>query len=145
MRRRPTKAKAQPKQPPARSSSKGTGSSGPELERRLADALGREAEALEQQAATAEILRVISSSPSDVQSVFDTIVRNTARLCDAYDVWVGRLDGSVVRVVAHHGPIALPTGELPVVRGTVAGRTVLDGRTVHVADILSAADEYPEG
>src|SRR5215510_11118501 len=61
--------------------------------KRLADALKGEAEGLEQQAATAEILRVISSSPSDVQPVFDAIVRSTARLCDTYDVWVGRLDG----------------------------------------------------
>jgi len=60
-------------------------------------------EALEQQTATAEILRVISQSPTDVQPVFDTIVRNAVRLCGALQGGVYRLDGELVHSVAHDG------------------------------------------
>jgi GAF domain-containing protein len=101
-------------------------------------------EGLEQQTATAEILRVISSSPTDVQPVFNIIAESAARLCDAYDAWVARLDGDVLRVVAHYGPIAIADA-VPVIRGTVAGRTVIDRRTLHVTDLQAAMDEFPEG
>jgi two-component system, NtrC family, sensor kinase len=101
-------------------------------------------EAQEQQTATAEILRVISSSPTDVQPVFNIIAESAARLCDAYDAWVARLDGDVLRVVAHYGPIAIADA-VPVIRGTVAGRTVIDRRTLHVTDLQAAMDEFPEG
>ena len=57
--------------------------------------LGRElAEAREQQAATAEILRVISSSPTDLQHVFAVVAANAARLCDANDAQIRQVDGS---------------------------------------------------
>ncbi len=102
-------------------------------------------EALDQQTATSDILRVISSSPTDVQPVFDTIVRSVVGLCDAYDAWVARLDGDVLRVVAHHGPIPMAGDVLPVIRGMVAGRTVIDRRTLHVTDLQGETDEYPEG
>ena len=57
-------------------------------------------EALEQQTATSEILRVISSSPTDTQPVFDAIAANAARLCSANDAQVLRVDGDVLRLVA---------------------------------------------
>jgi hypothetical protein len=59
-------------------------------------------EALEQQAATADILRVISSSPMDVQPAFDTIVKNVVRLCDAVHSTVFRVDEGRIDLVAHH-------------------------------------------
>src|SRR5467141_1429780 len=59
-------------------------------------------EALEQQTATAEILRVISSSPTDVQPVFDTIVANAVRLCRAHIGAVFQFDGELLHLVAHH-------------------------------------------
>ena len=60
-------------------------------------------ETLEQQTATGEILRVISSSPTDVQPVFDTIARSAAQLCGAQFAWVFRFDGQLLHFVAHHG------------------------------------------
>jgi hypothetical protein len=80
---------------------------------------GELTESLEQQTATREILRVISSSPTDVQPVFDTIARSAARLCEARDAVVYLADGDVLRPVAHHGSFA--PGPVPVVPGTVGG------------------------
>jgi GAF domain-containing protein/CheY-like chemotaxis protein len=99
--------------------------------------------ALEQQTATAEILRVISSSPTDVQPVFDTIARSVARLCQSFDVIVLRVEGATLRLAAHHGPI--PAGDVPLGPGTLGGRTVLERQVIHVEDLQAEADEFPEG
>jgi GAF domain-containing protein len=110
-----------------------------ELEARNADLI----EALEQQTATAEILRVISSSPTEIQPVLDTVVASAARLCEAYDSGMWRRAGDRLVLVAHQGPI--PADEsLPLVRGTVAGRAVLEGGTLHIADLPNDHDEFPD-
>jgi two-component system, NtrC family, sensor kinase len=101
-------------------------------------------ESLEQQAATAEILRVIGTSPTDVQPVFDAIASSAARLCETYDVFIRRLEGDGLRLVAHYGPIPA-SALIPVMRGSVSGRAVLERRTVHVVDVQGTADEFPEG
>ena len=107
----------------------------------ITSALG---EAREQQTATAEILRVISSSPTDVQPVFAAVLRSAARLCDAYDATILQVGGGELRIVAHEGPIpSTPVGAFPL-RGTAAGRAVLDRRTIHVPDLQAEVDEYPE-
>jgi len=62
------------------------------------------AEAREQQTATAEILRVISSSPMDLQRAFAEIAASSARLCDAHDATIFRVDGNFLRRIASHMP-----------------------------------------
>jgi exonuclease VII large subunit len=110
----------------------------------LGEAQRRLAEALEQQAATSEILTVIRSSPSNVQPVFEAVAESAARLCESLDSSVWRREGDRQLLVAHHGAISQAgTDSLPLVRGTVGGRSVLDGRTIHIGDIQTEADEFP--
>jgi hypothetical protein len=69
-------------------------------------------EAVEQQTATSEILRVISISPTDIQPVLDAVAANAARVCSAADAVIRRVEGSDMRRVAHFGPIPLVLPEV---------------------------------
>src|SRR5215470_6135960 len=119
-----------------------------ELTKELSQARGELAYAREQQAATAEILAAISNLPSDPYRVFAEIAMSAARLCDAYDATIMQVDGDVLRVVAHQGPIphsplGLPT--FPLTRGFFNGRAALDQQTIQVLDLQAETDEYPVG
>jgi len=107
-------------------------------------------EALERQTATSEILRIISSSPTNLQPVLDAVAENAARLCDAEDAVLFRLDGEVLRQAAGKGPIPkFDAGNeegVAVNRGSVTGRAVVDREAVHVRDLAEADEaEFPEG
>ena len=106
------------------------------------------AESREHQTTTAEILRAISSSHTDLQPVFDAVVQSAARLCEAQDVSIFRRDGDRLAVVAHHGSIDFaPLGSIlmDIGPGSVNGLAVLEARTVQVADLQAEAATFPEG
>ena len=105
-------------------------------------------ESLEQQTATGAILRVISGSPTDIQPVLDAVAESATRLCEARDVSIALVDQDVLRVVASHGPLARwwPDEGIPISRGSVTGRAVVERRTIHIHDLASESElEYPEG
>ena len=100
-------------------------------------------EALEQQTASAEILQVISSSPTDVQPVFDAIARSAAVLCEATNGTVFRLRDGLIRLVGHYSLSQKQLASLqqsfpvPLDRGTASGRAILDRAVVHIHDIAA--------
>jgi signal transduction histidine kinase len=138
---KPAKAKVKARLPVARKSRKKAVSRERQLEKLLA-------EALEQQVATGEILRVISRSPTDVQPVFDAIAANVAQLCGAPDAIIRRVDGDALMLVAHYG--ALPgmgaDYQMPLDRRSIMGRAVVDRQTIHVHDLAAQPEEeFPLG
>ena len=114
--------------------------------REIANARERLIEATKQQTATSEMLRIISNSP--IQSVLDAVAENAARLCDANNAEIFRLENNLLRLAASYG-------EIPVVihayrgvlvnRDTVTGRAACDRRTIHVHDLAAEEGEYPVG
>ena len=102
-------------------------------------------ESLEQQTATSEILGVIASSPTDIQPVLDAIASSAARLCDARDALIDRVDGDVLEHVAAYGPMPMAESRRPLSRSTPAGRAISDRQTIHIHDVLPLLEtEYPE-
>ncbi len=102
-------------------------------------------ESLEQQTATSEILGVIASSPTDIQPVLDVVAKNAARLCEAKDAVISRVDGDVSQRVAIYGSIPVPATSARITRGHPMGRAVIDRQTVHIHDLAAAVEtEFPE-
>ena len=104
-------------------------------------------EALEQQTAISDILRVISNSPSDVQPVLDLVAEHAAHICEANVVEIAIVDNEVFRLVASFGEAKrLSSGEsVPLDRSTVTGRAICDLQPIQVADLQNAGDEFPLG
>ena len=100
-------------------------------------------EALERQTATADILGIISSSPTDVQPTFEAIAASASTLCGAANACVFRFDGSLIHFVAHYGLTAEQVEATHRVfpispgRGSITARAILSRETAHVADFLA--------
>jgi signal transduction histidine kinase/DNA-binding response OmpR family regulator/HAMP domain-containing protein len=117
------------------------------LEQKVGERTKELSETLEQQTAIGEILRVISSSPTDLQPVLDVVAENAARLLQADNAQILRVEGNFLRVVASFGQMkAFATDEVrPITRGYVTGRAVTDRKTVHVHDLLAELEtEFPD-
>src|SRR5262249_48375215 len=114
--------------------------------REITHARERLVEAMKQQTATSEVLRIISNSP--LQSVLDAVAENAARLCDANNAVIFRLEGNLLRLVASYGKIPTTSHArkaVPADRDTVIGRATCDRRTIHVPDLAAQDSEYPVG
>jgi len=117
--------------------------------RELAQAQKHLVEALEQQTATSEVLRVISSSPGELEPVFDSMLANAVRICEAKFGFMNRYDGNTWKVAAIHGAVPAYTEYLQQ-QGykrpgpeTVVARIARTNQTVHIAD-LAASRGYVE-
>jgi GAF domain-containing protein/CheY-like chemotaxis protein len=104
-------------------------------------------ESLEQQTATSEVLRALSGFQTDLKSLLEVIAVNAAKVCDADDAHIYRIEGNALKEWTHSGPIpGLEEGEwLPLDRGSVIGRAIVDKQTIHIRDSAVELDEteYP--
>src|SRR5262249_34200791 len=103
-------------------------------------------DAVEQQTSTGEILRVIASSSTDLRWVLDTVAENAARLCEAKDSLIFRIEGDFYQRVARYGSMYTGGARQPITLRTPIGRAMLDRQTIHVHDMKAEeiATQYPD-
>ena len=110
-------------------------------------------ESLAQQTATADVLKVISRSTFDLQTVLNTLIESAAKLCGAYDSGLFLRQGDRLRHRAHYGDIPAEVVDLPytkandwpITRDWVTGRAFVDRVPVHIHDLQQCGDEFPDG
>jgi signal transduction histidine kinase/HAMP domain-containing protein len=113
------------------------------LERKVEERTRELSESLEQQTAMAEILRVISSSPADIQPVLDAVVASAARLLEVDNVQLFLVRGETLELAAAHGAFRA-IHPRPIMPTYVIGRVILERRAIHVHDLELELDAFPD-